>query len=373
MQREIADAVRRDLDLKLVLVSGPRQVGKTTLAKAILPNDQEYLNFDSVKDRQILTAQSWRREVALVVFDELHKMRKWKSWIKGIYDTEGVRPRLLVTGSAQLDTFKRGSDSLAGRFFGYRLHPLSVAETAKNVKPEDALDRILRFGGFPEPFLRAETVYTDRWRRSHLDRILREDLLDLEQVRDIKTIELLVDLLAVRVGSPITYASLAHELQISPHTVKSWIGLLQNLYVVFSITPYVKNVARSILKEPKIYFYDTGRVVDHPGARLENAVACALLKRMQFLEDTLGQNRGLHYVRDKQQREVDFLTTVDKKPEWLIEVKTGDDLPGKSLHLYTEQLRPKRSIQLVRSARKEQNVKGVEVLRAANWLAGLES
>ena len=337
------------------------------------PPPPEYLNFDRAEDRRILQQKSWSRDVPLVVFDELHKMRKWKSWIKGIYDTEGVRPRLLVTGSAQLETLKKGGDSLAGRFHGHRLHPFSPAEVQSEVPPEEALARILRHGGFPEPFLKDSAVYSARWRRSHLDIILRQDLLDLEQVRDLRAIELLVDLLADRVGTPVAYASLARDLEVSPHTVKKWIGLLANLYVVFLVPPYTRNIARSLLKEPKIYFFDTGRVRDDPGMRLENAVACALLKRQHFLADTRGRRAELHYVRDRQKREVDFLTVLDRAPEFLVEVKVRDPEPARALLHYAPQLAGAKAIQLVQELRREEAHGKVRVLRAASWLAGLEA
>jgi predicted AAA+ superfamily ATPase len=373
MERPLASAIRKDLDEKLVILSGPRQVGKTTLAKSLFPDRQVYLNFDAVQDRVVIQKQTWSRAVELVVFDELHLMRRWKSWIKGIYDTEGVRPRLLVTGSASLESFRRGRESLAGRFFNYRLHPFSLAEVKGEIEPAEALDRILRFGGFPEPFLKANATFADRWRRSHVDRILREDLLNLAQVRDLKALEFLVELLSTRVGIPVKYASLAGDLQVSPHTVKSWLSMLESLYILFLVTPHTRNVANAILKEPKVYFYDTGRVADDPGMRFENAVACALLKRQHFLEDTLGQRRGLHYVRDKQGREVDFLTTAAGAPEWLVEAKVSDETPARPLHHYVTQLKPKGAFQVVRALRRDLDVDRVKVRRADAWLASLEA
>ena len=246
----------------------------------------------------------------------------------------------MVTGSARMDVYKRGGDSLAGAPFGFRLHPISVAE-AKHAglagSPAEHQETLLRVGGFPEPFLKGlegEDEFAKRWRRSHIDRILREDLLDLEKVRELKSIEVLVDLLAERVGSAISYSSLARDLEVSPKTVKHWVEILERLYVVFIVTPYSKNIARSILKAPKIYFYDTGRVAADPGARFENLVACHLLKRSHFLEDTRGDARSLHYVSDQQGREVDFLTVADRKPEWLVEAKVSDASPSPHLASY---------------------------------------
>jgi len=373
ISRKITEIISTDLDKKIVLLSGPRQVGKTLLSKHLYPASYDYLNFDSIADRKVIREMSWSRKHELLIFDEIHKMKDWKRWLKGIYDTEGVRPRLLATGSAKMDTFRRGGDSLAGRHHLHRLHPFSVRELDGVVSAREALEGILNFGGFPEPFLGQSIEGAARWRQSHLDRILREDLLDLEKVRELKLLEVLVDLLSERVSSTLSYASLAKDLEVSPHTVKKWIQILENLYVVFVVTPYSKNIARSILKEPKVYFLDTGRVTAKGGARLENAIACALLKRQHFLEDTKGAKYGLHYVKNKSKKEVDFLTLKEKVPEFLIEVKTSDTDPSDSLSHYASLLKPFRTIQLVRNIKRELEFQGIEVLDAANWLATLEN
>lgn len=347
-KRSILPFIQNDLENKIVLVSGPRQVGKTTLAKGIFTGGQSYLNFDTSAHRKIIREQSWSRSHELVVFDELHKMKNWKSWLKGIYDSEGVRPRILVTGSARMDVFKRAGDSLAGRHFSFRLNPFSMAELNSTNSDENFENLLLR-GGFPEPFFAKSKFNADRWRRSHLDQILRQDLLTFEVVKDLRSLEILVELLAERVGSTLSINSLARELTVSPHTVKRWIGLLEAFYIVFTVTPFVRNVAKAILKEPKIYFYDTGQVTDKGGARLENLVALHLLKRNQFLEDTQGKKMGLHYLKDKTQREVDFVTLDNKNLEWLIEIKSSDQQFSKSLVHFSEKLAPKQSFQLVRN------------------------
>lgn len=324
MDRRIEPFVKKDLSSKLVLLTGPRQVGKTTLSKALL-SPTSYLNFDSVKDRKTIVSQTWDRTAGLVVFDELHKMRKWKAWIKGVYDTETRPPALLVTGSARLDIYRKGGDSLAGRHFVHRLHPVTIKEAEKALGTPEAWRRLVTVGGFPEPFLNGDAAYAQRWRRQHLDVVLRQDLMDLNPVRDIKSIETMVEMLRERVGSPVSYASLARDLQTTIATVRHWLELLENLYVIFSVRPYHRNVARSLLKEPKYYFYDTGAVEGGVGPRVENAVAVALKSELQFHEDTTGDAVDLCYLRDKEKREVDFLTVSGKKPRHLIEVKADDD------------------------------------------------
>lgn len=372
MKRSLEPLIRKDLDEKIVLLSGPRQVGKTTLSKALYPQSSEYFNIDHDEHRMLIRKMAWRRDCDLVIFDELHKLKKWKNWIKGVYDADGVRPRLLVTGSARLDAFRKSGDSLAGRFYSYRLHPCSVAELKGVMPEEEALEHILRFGGFPEPLLKGSESAAKRWRRSHADRILREDLLDIASVRDLKGIGTLVELLRNSVGSTISYDSLARDLQVSPHTVKHWIGMLESLYILFVVTPYSRNIARSLLKAPKVYFYDTGSVKDEPGARFENSVACALQKRLHFLEDTIGEKCALHYVRDKEKREVDFLTVRDSALEFLIETKVSNPDIAYLKH-FRNFLAKAKPILLVKEIKRELQLEGIQVKKASRWLQGLET
>ncbi len=373
MQRDLLEKIKSDLDHKLVLLSGPRQVGKTTLAKTIYSGTHEYFNMDNEEHRVLVKKMAWRRDCDLVVFDELHKVKKWKSWIKGIYDTEGVRPRLLITGSARLDIYRKGGDSLAGRFFSYRLHPFSVAEVKEKYSPDEALKHIMKFGGFPEPFIKADEQVAKRWRRSHIDRILHEDLFDIAAIHNIRGLETLVELLRNSVGSTISYESLSRDLQVSPHTVKQWINVLESLYVLFVVTPYSHNIARSLLKQPKVYFYDTGFIKDDEGSRLENAVACALMKRLHFLEDTMGEKCSLHYLRDKEKREVDFLMVRDGKPEKLIEVKLADTDIFSLKHFAGFFEDHAEAVLLVKNVKRELLLNGIKVKKASEWLSTLEA
>jgi hypothetical protein len=309
----------------------------------------------------------------LVIFDELHKMKNWKSWLKGIYDTRGLTPPMLVTGSARLDTARKVGDSLAGRFFQFRLHPLDLKEVKADLAPQDAFDRLLKFGGFPEPFLKGEEIFYNRWKKSHLDIILRQDLLDLESVRSIADLETLIELLRRRVGSPVSCNSLAGDLQRDPKTIKRWLELLERMYVVFKVTPYHKNIARSLLKEPKYYFYDTGQVSGEAGAKLENMVAGALLKELHFLEDTMGRSCMLHYLRDKEGREIDFLVMIDKRPVLMIEVKWSEDSLSRNFSVFSKYLPRTPGVQLVGKLDREKSYdSGTRILKAAPWLAGMD-
>jgi uncharacterized protein len=369
MKRYLENKLYPDLKEKIVFLSGPRQVGKTFLSKS-LNLTQAYLNFDSGQDRKIIMNEEWARNVELVIFDELHKMKNWKSWVKGIYDTEGLPPSILVTGSARLETYKKSGDSLAGRYFSYRLHPLSVKEVCLylGMEADTAIQLILLTGGFPEPFLKGTAAYAKRWRKSHLNTMIREDLLDLEKIRDIKSIELLIDLLRTRVGATVSYSSLARDLQVSGPTIKHWISVLESLFVIFRITPFHKNIARSILKEAKYYFYDTGAVIGDTGAKLENLAACAFLKELHFIEDTTGSRIALHYLRDKEKREVDFLLLVDDNPVFLVEAKVGDDSFSPPLFRYHNYFPSAEAVQIVLNLRKPKEKNRVKMEAAAGFL-----
>lgn len=323
MDRYPKTHVIEDLNSKIVLLTGPRQSGKTTLAKH-LTKSYDYLNVDVSEDVLIIKEKKWDRNKELVIFDELHKLDKWKQFLKGIYDKEGVRPKLLVTGSAKLDTYKKVGDSLAGRYFQYRLYPFDLYELKLfwSGNQQNALERLLTCSGFPEPFLSGDETTYRRWQKTHHDIILRQDLIDYESVRDIKSIEILVELLRQRVGGGISYANLANDLQRDPNTIKRWCSILENIYIIFKVLPYHNNIARSILKEPKFYFFDTA-LVKNAGARLENLVAFSLLKWLHWLEDTKGYDVSLNYCRTKDDQEIDFICIIENR-KYLIEVKTSN-------------------------------------------------
>ncbi|MFA6036929.1 MAG: ATP-binding protein [Legionellales bacterium] len=374
MQRPQSKPIKHDLEQKIVLLSGPRQCGKTTLSKQLF-DQYDYFNYDFIDDRLALKEMSWDRQKPLVIFDELHKMKNWKQWLKGIYDKQGVRPRLLVTGSAKLDTYKKTGDSLAGRFFQHRLHPLDLKEAWHYWQQdgEEIFQRLFHCGGFPEPFLKGSEEYYKRWRRTHLDIILRQDLIDLEAVRDIQGIEVLITLLKTRVGQCVSYANLARDLERDPTTVKRWLQLLENLYIIFKVSPYHSNIARSLLKEPKYFFYDIGQVASNEGNKLENLVACSLLKELQLLEDLTGAQTGLHYLRTKDGKELDFLVVINDKPCYLIEGKWSDDKPANGFKYFRSYFPEAKAVQLVKNISREKTfADGLEIRNVVSWLCQLD-
>lgn len=370
-ERIIAKSVKKDLERKIVLLSGPRQSGKTTLARMI-SNDHDYLNYDLAEHRLALSEKSWDRTKKLVVFDELHKMDNWKSWLKGVYDVEGIPPNIIVTGSARMDTARKVGDSMAGRYFQYRLHPFDIKEASVFLKPRDALDRLMTVGGFPEPFLENDQQYYHRWRKTHLDIVLRQDLIDLETVTDIKSIETLIELLRRNVGSLTSHTSLARDLQRDAKTIKRWMTLLENMYIIFPVRPWSKNIARAILKMPKYYFYDSGLVSGDLGAKLENIVACGLLKESHRLQDTTGSDQSIYYIRNKEGKEIDFAISINGDLTRLIEVKNSDDTLSKNFNVF-DGIKDVKKTQLVRNLNREKTYpNGEEIRDVSTYLANLD-
>ena len=342
--------ILEDLGKKMVFIGGPRQVGKTTLAQAVLSDHYKtgrYFNWDFDEDRQDILYKKWREENDLLVFDELHKFPRWKTWIKGIYDVSHDLHAILVTGSARLDVYRRGGDSLMGRYHYWRLHPFTLEEIPEGISADDAFQRLMSVGGFPEPFLDNDEREARRWRRERFDRVLREDIRDLESIQNIQLLSMFLDLLRHRVGSLIAYANLANDLQVSPKTAKLWLEVLERMYLVFSVRPFTKSLPRAILKAPKVYFYDNGDVLGDEGAVFENLVASSLIKRLHFLEDRDGYRYELRYVRDKEGREVDFAILKEGKLIELIETKYADETISRSLSYYAEKLNPQKATQIV--------------------------
>jgi len=257
-----------------------------------------------------------------LVFDEIHKYRQWRGLIKGIYDKQRGSRKILVTGSARLDHYRKGGDSLQGRYHYHRLHPLSLYEINPNPAASD-LDALLAFGGFPEPFLKADQRHWKRWQRERLSRVIQEDLISLEQVKEVSQVELLASVLPSRVGSPLSINNLRQDLEVAFETADRYIRILENLYFCFRIPPHGLPNLRAAKKEQKLYMWDWS-LCDDPAARFENLVASQLLKYCHHLEDTEGDRMSLRFLRDSAGREIDFIVTRDGKPLFAVECKTGE-------------------------------------------------
>ena len=375
MKRSIDLQIRRDLQQKMVLLTGPRQVGKTTLSQQLLaefPGGQ-YLNFDVAAHRAVIQAQSWRHSAPLLVLDEIHKMPDWKNWLKGVVDGRAPGQALLVTGSARMDTFRQTGASLAGRYFRLRLHPLSVREwsEASQVAPQQALTHLLARGGFPEPVLASTEADAQRWRADYFAGLVREDVLEFSRLHEVNAMRLFAEMLRSRVGSPLSLASIARDLQLSPVTLGRYLDILEALFIVFVVRPWHRNIARATLQAPKVYFYDTGLVLGDEGLRFENLVACHLLKNVHWQQDTRGAAADLHYIRTKDEAEVDFCLSEGDTLTHLVECKLADAKPHRALARFAAQWPQAQAIQLLRDCPVEADIGRLQVRDAAPWLAAL--
>lgn len=373
MRQGKAELIKKDLKNKLVFITGPRQVGKTWLAKQIAGDTEKsvYLNYDSRQDRQIIEQEAWLPDTKLLVLDEIHKMPGFKNYLKGIFDTREPHLQILVTGSARLDAFRQSGDSLAGRFFRHRLMPFSLSD----VKEEPAylsLNRFLERGGFAEPFLAENAVEADRWRMQYIDGLIRTDILDFENIHDLRALQQVLQLLRERVGSPVSYASIARDVNIASNTVKKYISVFEALFIVFRVSPYTVKLSRSIRKEPKIYFFDTGLVTGSAAQKLENFVAVSLITKMYNNTDTLGKLHELHYLRTKDDREVDFALVKEQELQTMVEVKTTDEKVSSSL-LWFKKKYDVPAFQIVQHLKREQLAEGIELRRAENFLTEIDN
>lgn len=375
VQRLIAPRIARDLERKMVFLTGPRQAGKTTVAMQLaakVPGAQ-VLNWDVLADRRVMLAQSWLPDAKLLVFDELHKMPNWKPWLKGVFDGRAPGQSILVTGSARLEAFRQSGESLAGRFFVWHLHPLTVRElqTAQGISCEDALTRLMERGGFPEPLLAEHPEDAQRWRQLYLDGLIRDDILEFSRIGELNAMRHFVALLRERVGSPVSLASIARDLQVSPTTLGRYLDILEALHVVFIVRPFHRNIARALLKEPKVYFFDVGLVKADEGVRFENACAAMLLAHANFLQDSAGRDITLHHVRNKEGREIDFVLCENGEPLRFVECKWGDPAVPPYLARIAAQFPNAACSVLVRHLRQPEQRGRVKVEHAAQWLSEL--
>lgn len=361
-QQVIADHFARNR--QMLFFSGPRQAGKITASLRATPVER-YLNWDNDEHRALILAGPetvarhfgiliLHNPLPIIIFDEIHKYRHWKRFLKGFFDTYGRYVRIIVTGSARLDVYKRGGDSMMGRYFLYRLHPLSVRELISSQFPESEIvapspcadfDILLKYGGFPEPFVQRNDRFSHQWERLRLDLLFKEDLRDLTRIQDIGQIEILAQLLSRQVGQLVDYTSLANAVKVSSPTIQRWIKALSNLYFCFTIQPWSRNISKSLLKQPKVYLWDW-TMAHGDGARNENFIASHLLKATQFWTDAGFGNYGLYYLRDTLKREVDFLVTKEDKPWLLVEAKTSTQSISPALYYFQEQVKAPFAFQI---------------------------
>ena len=370
MERTRKPHILKDLGSKIVFLSGPRQVGKTWLAKDISQEyaNPVYLNYDNRQDRDIIEKEAWLSSTDLLILDEIHKMPQWKTYIKGVFDTKPSSLHILVTGSARLEYFRQTGESLSGRYFTHRLFPFTPGELT-TIGAEPSMDHLTHRGGFPEPYLADDDIAAQRWRNQYVDGLIREDVLNFEKFNDFKSLKLCLELLRSRVGSSVSYSSIARDIGVSPNTIKKYIQIFEELYIIFRLSPFVGNISRSLLKEPKIYFFDTALVERDEGVKFENLCALSLYKEAVEEEDLKGVKASLHYIRTKDGREVDFCYARNGKAQFLVETKLTDPNISPTLTYFSTRYEIP-GIQVVRDLKRERQ-EGIEVRSALPWLKSL--
>lgn len=385
--RYLTNRVHEDLKEKMVFIGGARQVGKTTFAVNIIGekfNKYAYFNWDNRSDRKMIRQAIWPGNASIIILDEIHKWKSWKGWIKGEYDKLKDRYKFLITGSARLDIYRKGGDSLQGRYHYYRIHPFSLAEVLnkknrirlfeeirwedKDFKPE--FDTLFEFGGFPEPLLKTSPKFLRRWHNEKIERMFREDISDIEQVRDLGHMKLLSDMLPERVGSLLSANALREDLEVSHRAVSNWLNILEAFYYHFRIYPYSRTEIRSIKREPKLYLWDWSEVED-PAARFENMIAAHLLKLCHYLYDAEGYRTELFFLRNVDKKEVDFLVTVDKKPWFAVEAKLSEKDIARPLLFYKDKLKIPFAYQIMKEAGIHHYMQGIHIISSGRFLSGL--
>jgi uncharacterized protein len=355
---------------QMAFLSGPRQVGKTTTTIEATHDEKNhfYFNWDNDDHRKLIiegplaisnfvNLNIAHKNLPIIVFDEIHKYRNFKRFLKGFFDSYEKKCKIIVTKSARLDIYKRGGDSLMGRYFLYHIHPLSIREIidpklpSKEIQKPKEIDHkeyecLLKYGGFPEPFVSRSDSFFNRWKKLRFEQLFKEDIRDLTKIQELSQIQMLAEIIQEEASHSLNYSILASKIQVSSPTLNRWIQILKNLYFCFTIQPYSKNLSRSIIKEPKIYLWNYA-LIDDIGSKYENFTASHLYKAVQFWNDIGFGSYNLYYLRDKEKREVDFLVTQNNKPWFLVESKASSNHGiSKHLYYYKEKLNVPHAFQL---------------------------
>ena len=388
LKRYLQNTVVEDLAVRMVFVGGPRQVGKTTFARMIHEPDTHstYLNWDNRDHRSRILDGEWSPDTETLILDEIHKYDQWKTLVKGIWDTRERGERVIVTGSSRLDTYRRGGDSLLGRYRYYRLHPFTLPELEhkqSNVADEptelvfgegeqETVDHLMAFGGFPEPCLSGNQRTHRRWLRERFERVFREDIRDTTSLRSLSQIELLGAMIPKRISSPLSLNALSEDLEVSPHTIRNWMDTLCRNYYTFQVPPYHRRIERAIKKAAKYYLWDWSEI-DYEGPRFENMIASHLLKFCHYLQDVEGHNIELRYVRDREKREVDFLVMWGDTPWFLVECKLAVSKNLSHLNRFASTLGVTQKFCVTRNDRSDfvDRSTGVRVIPASKFLTAL--
>lgn len=367
-KRYLQNQIKSDLKKKMVFVSGPRQVGKTTLAKSLITDSASYLNWDIPAHREAIL----KRELPLTdlwCLDEIHKYTSWRDYLKGVYDQFHNDHQIIVTGSARLDMLRKSGDSLQGRYHHLRLHPLSIKELG--ITKEKALLELLQLGGFPEPYFSKSEIEAKRWATNYRSLLVNQESTAIETISDLSRLELLSLRLPELVGSPLSLNALRQDLQIAHKTISRWINILENIYMIYRVAPFGSPLIRAVKKEQKHYHFDWSLVPDM-AARFENMTASHLIKWVHYQRDVYGEQMELRYFRDTDKREVDFCITRNLQPQMFVECKWADSATSVHMHYLQKKFPTAKFYQIAATGKKQfMNKKNITHMPALNFLQQL--
>ncbi len=375
ISRTIEQPVVQDLERKMVFISGPRQCGKTTLSRHIsgsLPStlDRNYLTWDALADRESMRKENFPAGAGCLVLDEIHKFPRWRQMVKGLFDTRGNEIKIIVSGSGRLDYYRRGGDSLQGRYHFYRLFPLTLGELGDPSRK--TLQDLLAYGPFPESFLMASQQKSMRWSREYRMRIINDDLRDLERVADISAVEQLAFRLPDLTGAPLSINALREDLGVAHRTVSRWLAIFERLYMIFRIYPFGAPKIRAVKKEAKHYHFDWTAVEDK-GKRFETCMASHLFAWCAFQQDSSGREVELRYFRDIDKREVDFVVVEKGRPLCFIEAKNADTEAHPGLRYLKQRFPEIPAIQTVLETNNDVLTKdGIRIMPACRFLGNCD-
>lgn len=393
----------QSLEKEMVFLAGPRQAGKTTLTKEIAKKFKNnlYFNWDIISNKKRLIenpvffeeVNRLDQSMPLIILDEIHKYKHWKNYLKGIYDEFSGEYIFLVSGSGRLDAYQKGGDSLAGRYLLFHLFPFTISELSPKKRNfisfiENPIDNfkinqsaqtrerwksLSEVSGFPEPFIKNKKTFWTKWSKNYTSQIIREDIRDMSNIKNINNVEILFSLLPSKVGSPISANNIANDMQVASETIKNWLNLFSAAYLIFTVSPWTKKISRAITKEKKIYLFDYPQIQDN-GKKFENMVAVELFRIIHYWNETGRGNFKLNYIRNKEKEEVDFVIADNNNPIVIIEAKNFDTAVSKSLANFQSKLNVP-AVQLVNKADvfkiQKNNKNKILVATAYEWLASL--
>jgi predicted AAA+ superfamily ATPase len=320
----------------IVSLTGPRQSGKTTLARAIFPN-YAYVNLENLDDRLAAEEDPLRflrpHSGTGIIVDEVQKVPSLFSYLQGIVDESGSMGKYILTGSQNFLLLEKITQSLAGRVAVCNLLPLGLSELIEADLLDEDPNRVMFTGGYPVLFDRH--IPAPDYFPSYIQAYIERDVRGISNIGNLSTFQRFVKLCAGRVGQLLNLSSLGTELGINYKTVSSWISILEASYIVFLLQPHHKNFNKRVVKQPKLYFFDTGLLcalldIQSPeqldshylrGNIFESFIIAEYIKNRLHA----GRRPNAYFWRNSTGHEIDLILEADVQL-WAVEIKSGETL-----------------------------------------------